>query len=106
MDFNTFKEGTHNYDEPEELVEEPEVREIVKGMEMDFICIFYSYGYPGHYFVCNTNPDQNNPEVYSTDHEAYFQEAGTKGKLEEFLDWFMAREEFLETVTGYLAEKY
>ena len=44
--------------------------------------------------------------MYSTDHEAYFQEAGTKGKSEEFLDWFMAREEFLETVTGYLAEKY
>jgi hypothetical protein len=35
-----------------------------------------------------------------------FQEAGTKGKSEEFLDWFMTREEFLETVTGYLAEKY
>ncbi len=92
-----FKEGTHNYDEPEELVEEPKVREIILFLR-----------YPGHYFVCNTNtnPDQNNPAVYSTDHEAYFQEAATKGKLEEFLDLFMTREEFLETATGYLAEKY
>ena len=31
------------------LVDEYELKKIVKGKEMDFICIFYSYGYPDHF---------------------------------------------------------
>ncbi|RXM39113.1 hypothetical protein BOQ62_13640 [Chryseobacterium sp. CH21] len=72
---------------------------------MDFICIFYSYGYPDHYFACVTDPDQTNPTVYGTDHEVYFQEIDEKGSLEEFLDRFMTKEEFLETVKEYLSGK-
>ncbi|MBE4948727.1 hypothetical protein [Chryseobacterium culicis] len=106
MDFYTFKGGTHNYDEPEELVEEPEVREIVKGTEMDFICTFYSYGYPGTILSVTQILIKIIRQCTVRIMKLIFQEAGTKGKLEEFLDWFMAREEFLETVTGYLAEKY
>ena len=82
-----------------------EVKKIVQGKEMDFICIFYSYGYPDHFFVCATDPDQNNPTVYGTDHEMYFQEIENEGKLEEFLDRFMTQKEFLETVKEYLARK-
>jgi hypothetical protein len=88
------------------FVEENEIRETVQGTEMEFICIFYSYGYPDHYFVCLTDPDQNNPTVYSTDHENYFEEIENKGSLETFLDKYMTKEEFLEVVTKYLEEKF
>lgn len=94
-----------DYEELDGLVEENELREVVEGAEMEFICIFYSYGYPDHFFVCTKDPDQSNPTVYSTDHEVYFQEIESRGKLEDFLDRFMTKEEFSETVITYLEEK-
>ncbi len=103
--FTPFKENTEDYEELDGLVDEYELKKIVQGKKMDFICIFYSYGYPDHFFVCATDPDQNNPTVYGTDHEMYFQEIENEGKLEEFLDRFMIQKEFLETVKEYLARK-
>lgn len=104
--FTPFKENTDDYEELDGLVEESEIRETVEGSEMEFICLFYSYGYPDHYFVCTTDPDQSNPTVYSTDHEVYFEEIENKGKLEDFLEQFMTKEDFREVVVGYLDEKY
>lgn len=104
--FKPFTEGSEDYEELDGLVEENEVRETVHGTEMEFICIFYSYGYPDHYFVCLTDPDQNDPTVYSTDHENYFGEINNEGKLSEFLNKYMTREEFSEVVTEYLEEKF
>lgn len=49
--------------------------------------------------------DEFHPTVYSTDHEVYFQEIENRGKLEDFLDGFMTKEEFSETVITYLEEK-
>ena len=103
--FTPFKKDTDNYEELDGLIEEHEVKKMVEGSEMDFICIFYFYGYPDHFFVCTTDPDQTNPTVYSTDHEVYFQEIENEGKLENFLDRFMTKEEFLETVKEYLEGK-
>lgn len=103
--FTPFKENSDDYEELDGLVEENELREVVEGAEMEFICIFYSYGYPDHFFVCTTDPDQSNPTVYSTDHEVYFQEIENRGKLEDFLDRFMTKEEFSENVIIYLEEK-
>lgn len=103
--FTPFKKGSADDGELEGFVEESEVRETVQGTEMEFICIFYSYGYPDHYFVCTTDPDTTNPTVYSTDHETYFQEIENEGKLEDFLDQFMTKEQFLDVVKNYLIEK-
>ncbi|MDM1554903.1 hypothetical protein PYS58_03815 [Chryseobacterium indologenes] len=103
--FTPFKENTDDYEELDGLVEENEIREVVEGAEMEFICLFYSYGYPDHYFVCTTDPDPSNPIVYSTDHEVYFQEIENEGRLEKFLDRFMTQEEFREIVTEYLEGK-
>ena len=103
--FTPFKKNSEDYEELDGFVEEDELREIVEGSEMEFICLFYSYGYPDHFFVCTSDPDQSNPTVYSTDHEVYFQEIGNKGKLEDFLDRFMTQEEFREVVKNYLEEK-
>lgn len=103
--FTPFKEGSDDEGELDGLVEESEVRNIVKGAELDFICIFYFYGYPDHFFVCATDPDQQNPTVYSTDHEVYFSEIDDEGNLEDFLDRFMTKAEFIEVVKKYLEEK-
>lgn len=104
--FTPFKENTDDYEELDGLVEENEIREVVEGTEMEFICLFYSYGYPDHFFVCLSDPDPSNPTVYSTDHEVYFQEIENEGSLENFLDRFMTKEEFQEVVKTYLEEKY
>ncbi|MGH1517253.1 hypothetical protein [Chryseobacterium sp. JK1] len=102
--YTPFKEDSEDYGDLDGFIEEDELREAVEGSEMEFICLFYSYGYPDHYFVCTSDPDQSNPTVYSTDHEVYFQEIESKGKLEDFLDRFMKQEEFLEIVKSYLEE--
>ncbi|MGG7437987.1 hypothetical protein ACQ7CU_07885 [Chryseobacterium arthrosphaerae] len=104
--FTPFKENTDDYEELDGLVEENEIREVVEGTEMEFICLFYFYGYPDYFFVCLSDPDPSNPTVYSTDHEVYFQEIENEGSLENFLDRFMTKEEFQEVVKTYLEEKY
>lgn len=103
--FTPFKENSADWEEFEDLIEEDFVQEVVKIPKPEFICIFYSYGYPDHFFVCTTDPDQLNPTVYSTDHEVYFDEIDNKGSLEEFLSRFMTKEEFLQVVKEYLEEK-
>lgn len=80
--FTPFKPDSEDYEELEGLVEENELKKTVEGKEMDFVCIFYSYGYPDHYFVCTTDPDQSNPTVYGTDHEVYFDEIENEGSLD------------------------
>ncbi|AZA89485.1 Uncharacterised protein [Chryseobacterium nakagawai] len=104
--FTPFKEGSEDQEEFEDLIDENYVQEVVGISKPEFFCIFYSYGYPDHYFICTQDPDQSNPTVYSTDHEVYFDELDNKGKFEEFLDWFMTKDEFLEVVKVYLAEKF
>ncbi|MBB6370099.1 hypothetical protein [Chryseobacterium shigense] len=104
--FTPFKKNSEDFGELDGLVDETEVREIVQGSEMDFICIIYSYGYPDHYFVCLTDPDQENPTVYSTDHEVFFQEIENEGTLEKFLERYMTKEEFVEVVKEYLERKF
>ncbi|WP_250254083.1 hypothetical protein [Chryseobacterium sp. Marseille-Q3244] len=104
--FTPFKEGSEDQEEFEDLIDENYVQEVVGISKPEFFCILYSYGYPDHYFICTKDPDQSNPTVYSTDHEVYFDELDNKGKLKEFLDRFMTKDEFLEVVKGYLAEKF
>ncbi|MDR3022756.1 hypothetical protein [Chryseobacterium sp.] len=43
--FTPFKKGTEDYKELDGLIDEHEVKEIVEGSEMEFICLFYFYGY-------------------------------------------------------------
>lgn len=101
-----LKKNSEDFGDFDGLVEETKVREIVQGSEMDFICIIYSYGYPDHYFVCLTDSDQENPTVYSMDHEVFFQEIENEWTLEEFLERYMTKEEFVEVVEEYLERKF
>lgn len=103
--FTPFKDGAEDQEEFEDLIDEDYVQEVVGISKPEFLCILYSYGYPDHYFVCLTDPDQSNPTVYSTDHEVYFDELNNKGSFEGFLDRFMTRDEFREVVAGYLKDR-
>ncbi|MGN7818603.1 hypothetical protein ACTJJB_00665 [Chitinophaga sp. 22536] len=100
--FTPFKAGSGDEGELDGLVEEEEVRAVVKGNDMEFMCIFSSYGFPDHYFVCLTDPDPENPIVYSTDHEVYFQEIDNKGTLEDFLEKYMTKDEFLQVAKRHI----
>jgi hypothetical protein len=100
--FTPFKKGSPDDGELDGLVEEEEIRAVVDGQALDFICICYSYGFPDHYFVCLTDPNQDNPTVYSTDHEVYFQEINKECTLDEFFHRFLTKEEFLKAVRNYI----
>lgn len=104
--FTPFKEGSEDQEEFEDLIDVDYVQEVVGISKPDFLCIFYSYGYPDHYFVCTADVDQSNPVVYGTDHEVYFDELENEGNFEEFLNRFMTKQEFQEVVTGYLTDKF
>ena len=100
--FTPFRETSSDFGELEGLVEENDVRKVVVGEAMDFICICYSYGFPDHYFVCLTDPNPENPTVYSTDHEVFFQEIENEGSLEDFFKRFLTKEAFLKKVENYI----
>ncbi len=96
--FTPFKEGTDDYEEWDGEWEEDSFREIIDGKEMDLMIIGYSYGYPDHYFICLTDPNPENPIVYGTDHEEYFDEITKVHTLEEFFNSFMTKEELIDII--------
>ena len=60
--------------------------------------IGHSYGFPDNLFICLTDPYQENPIVYGTDHEVFFDEITKQGTLEDFFNSFMTKEELIEIV--------
>lgn len=100
--FTPFRRSSKDFGELDGLVEESEIREVVNGADLDFMCICYSYGFPDQYFICLTDPNQENPTVYGTDHEVYFQEIENEGTLEDFFKRFLTKDEFLKIVEHYI----
>src|SRR6218665_774417 len=100
--FTPFRKDSDDFGELDGLVEESEIREVVKGRDLDFICICYSYGFPDHFFICLTDTNPENPTVYSTDHEVFFSEIEDEGTFEEFLKRYLTKEEFLKIVKDYI----
>ena len=101
--FTPFKEGTEDYKEwfDDFSDEETDLTEIIKvtnDKTPDFIEIFYSYGFPDNYYICLSDPNQENPTLFGTDHEVYFREVTNEGYLEDFLNTFMTKDELLEIV--------
>lgn len=54
--------------------------------------------------LVQTESDPENPVVWSTDHEEFFTEVTNEGRLNDFLDRFMTKEEFLKLVKSKLEE--
>ena len=100
--FTPFKEGSPDEGELDGLVTEDEIRQVVVGTDLDFMCVCYSYGFPDHYFVCLTDADPENPIVYGTDHEVFFSEITNEGTLETFFNGFVTPEDFLAAATRHL----
>lgn len=100
--FTPFKKDSADFNELDGLVDEHEIRETVNAGNLEFICICYSYGFPDQYFVCLTDPIPENPTVYGTDHEVFFQEINNEGTLEEFFKRFLTKDEFLKSVEHYI----
>ena len=101
--FTPFKEGTDDYEEwyDDFTDEDTDLTEIIKvsnDEKPDFIEVFYSYGFPDNYYICLTDPNQDNPTLFGTDHEEYFREITNEGSFEDFLNTFMTKDELLEIV--------
>ncbi|WP_066802313.1 hypothetical protein [Moraxella oblonga] len=67
--------------------------EVTGGKAPEFLIFIYSYGYPDHYFICTNDINSDNPTVFGTDHEVYFEEITNKGSLLDFLNKFMTKQE-------------
>jgi len=96
--FTPFKVGTEDHQEWDGEWKEQDFRKEIAGTDMDLMIIGYSYGFPDHLFVCLTDPNPENPAVYGTDHEEYFDKISKEGTLESFFDEFMTKEELVEIV--------
>jgi len=73
-----------------------EIRKITNDPTPDFLLLFYSYGYPDHYYICLSDPNPENPTVFGTDHEEFFRNIEIEGTLEDFMKKFITKKRFLE----------
>lgn len=102
--FTPFTEGTPDFEEwndwfsDDEYVDLKEVQKVVGDGHLEFILLFESYGFPDHYYICLSDPNPENPTVFGTDHEVFFKEISNVGSLEDFLENFLTKEEFLDIV--------
>jgi hypothetical protein len=102
--FTPFREGTEDFAEwntdftDEKETDLSEIIKVTNDKTPDFIELFYSYGFPDNYYICLSDPNQENPTLFGTDHEVYFREVTNEGNLEDFLNTFMTKDELLEIV--------
>lgn len=104
--FTPFKEGTEDFEEwnsefTDEDIDLNEIIKITHDKKPDFIELFYSYGFPDHYYICLSDPNPENPTLFGTDHEEYFREVTNEENLEDFLNMFLTKEELIEIVNTH-----
>lgn len=102
--FAPFNPLNKNFGELDGLIESDELRELVEGNELEFIKLFHTETYPNLYFVCTSDPNPENPIVYTTDHETFFQEIEAEGNLADFLNHYLTKDEFLVYVEEYIKQ--
>ncbi|WP_281991573.1 hypothetical protein [Aquimarina aggregata] len=106
--FTPLTKGTSDYEEwgvdfeDKEMTDLSEIIEVIGNEKLEFMEIAYSYGFPDGYYICLSDPNPENPTIFGTDHEVYFQEITNEGTLEEFLNQFYTKTEFLELVKNYI----
>ncbi|CAB5712357.1 Uncharacterised protein [Delftia tsuruhatensis] len=83
--FTLFREGSSDFREwgNGEDFDRERVKNITGLSSPDFLFIGFSQGYPNYYFVCTEDADEDNPAVYSTDHEDYLASIDPRGSLDE-----------------------
>lgn len=100
--FTPFQEGTADYAEWSGEWKEESFKKVIVGTEMELMFIGFSYGYPDNLFICLTDPNQDNPTVYGTDHEEYFDEIAVEKTLEEYFNSFLTKDELLDDIKRFL----
>ncbi|MDO5857186.1 hypothetical protein Q2490_07795 [Myroides odoratimimus] len=109
--FTPYKEGTEDYEEwntdfmDEDFVNLSEIEKVVGTKYPSMIQLFYSYGFPDHYYICIDDPNQENPTLFGTDHEVFFREVTNEGSLEEFMQKFMTPQELITIVDKAISKK-
>lgn len=102
--FTPFKEGTEDFAEwNEEFIDGgwADLSEIIKltnDSSPDFIRLLCSYGFPYEFYICLSDPNPQNPSVFSTENTILFNEVTNEGNLEDFLKTFMTKEELIEII--------
>jgi len=102
--FTPLRPGTPDYAEwgtdfaDPEVVDLRPVRAVVPEPTPDFVQLAASYSYPDSFYVCVRDPTPDNPTVFSTDHEIFFQEVTNEGSLEAFFQRFLTPTELLALV--------
>lgn len=103
--FTPLTEGTADFDEWHGDFAEMNLSpflQVTDGQSPEFLQILYSYGYPDHYFVCLNDINQDDPMVFGTDHEMYFEEVSEEGRLSEFLATLMSATESRDVIQAFL----
>lgn len=102
--FTPFKEGTADFEEWNELFTNEDfadlslITEYTRDKNPDFIQVFYSYGFPDHYYICVSDPNPENPTLFGTDHEVFFNEITNEGSLLSLLNSFLTKEELRDFI--------
>lgn len=109
--FTPFEVGTESYNEWNsdfvDILESgglDEIIQVTNNRTPGFVKIIYSYGFPDEYYVCLSDPNPDNPTVWGTDHETYFNEF-TKCTLKEHFDSYMTQSELKEIVIKALKKE-
>ena len=100
--FTPFLEGSKDFEEWDGEWEESDFQKVIIGNKMELMFIGYSSGFPDNHFICLSDPDINNPIVYGTDHEVFFDEITRIGTLEEYFNSFITPEELVNALNTKL----
>lgn len=111
IDFTPYKEGSADFTEwndiftDDEEVDLSEIYKVTNEKEPSFIKIIDSNGYLDSFFICTSDKKPDDPTVFGTDHEVFFNEISNDGSLSKFLEQFYTEDEFLAIVTNYIENK-
>lgn len=102
--FTPFREGTVDFEEwnkdftDGEFIDLSPIIEYTGDKTPDLLQIFYSYGFPDHYYICFSDPNPKNPTLFGTDHEVFFSEITNEGSLLDMLNSFLTKEELRDFI--------
>ena len=105
--FTPFTPNTHDYDEWSgyfDKVDRSKFLAVTGGKIPEFLILVRSHSFPDHFFICVNDINSDNPTVFSTDHEVYFDEVEIEGNLSEFFNGFITKEECRTAVGEFLDE--
>lgn len=105
--FTPFIEGTDDFDEWNDIMEDDdtdisEIVQLTNNNKPKFIRPFYNETFLRGYYICSSDPNLQNPTLFSTDLEIFFSEVENEGTFEHFLENLMTKEELLEIVKNKL----